>query len=143
MSSERPILSESRPGGSTLHDVLQRFLLTRKPPPGRFPREVDEMLAIIHESLFEPQFSVKVLKARCRITDNNVSSRFRLQTGIPLKAYMQVLRMEAATKLLKEHSSAIVDIATAIGFSYPQAFYRVFQKHYECTPAEYRRRSTS
>lgn len=142
MSLEEPLLSPSMPAGSTLHDVLQRFLRARKPEPGRFPREVEEMLAIIHESLFETQFSVKVLKARCRITDNNVSSRFRQKTGVPLKAYMQGLRMEAATKLLREDSAAIVDIATAVGFSYPQTFYRVFQKHYDCTPAEYRRRSS-
>lgn len=141
MPEETTSLLASMPAGSTFHDLLQSFLERCKPATTGFSREVEEMLGVIHKELFEPSFSVETLKARCRIRDNNVSSRFRLATGIPLKAYMQHLRMEAAGLLLREHSAAVVDISTAIGFSHPQGFYRLFQKHYRCTPAEYRRRS--
>ncbi len=133
------------PGGATAHadldQALQAFLDEHGLERGQFPREVDEILAVVHDQLFEPELSVEALKERCRITDNNVSSRFRFATGQSIKSYIQSLRMAAAAMLLREHSSAIVDISHAVGFNYPQTFYRVFRSCFQCTPSVYRERA--
>ncbi len=131
--------------GTTAHadldEALRRFRTEQGPEKGQFPREVDEILAVVHDRLFEPDLSVEALRERCRITDNNVSSRFRFATGLTIKGYIQALRMEAAAMLLREHSSAVVDISHAIGFNYPQTFYRAFQSCFQCTPSAYRERA--
>src|SRR5918992_347644 len=102
------------------------------------PRDVRQVLAFIREHLFSPELNVQQLKRGCGIGDNNVSSRFRRAVGIPIKDYIESLRMEAAARLIRESLISIYDIAQVIGYDNPQTFYRAFERRFHCTPATYR-----
>lgn len=124
-----------------LQEELERFLQNRRPEDRGMPGEVKTLLHHIHDRLFDPDLSVKTLRSRCRLRDNNVSSRFRWLTGMTIKECIESLRMEAAAQLLRRSASPVFDIALSVGYSHPQTFYRAFEKTYECTPAIYRQRS--
>ena len=47
-----------------------------------------------------------------------------------------------AIQLLSAHELNITEISDAIGFSSPTYFNEVFKKHYQCTPAEFRKKLT-
>lgn len=119
---------------SILGDFLQKNL------PGRedLPREIQEVLAHIHQHLFDLRLNVRYLKSSCRIRDNNVSSRFRYLMGVTIKQYVETLRMEAASRLLRQEEIGIFDVSVAVGYCTLQTFYRAFERYHGCTPAKYR-----
>jgi two-component system, response regulator YesN len=120
--------------------VLCEFLSSKRPSHEDLPREIREVLGQIHQNLFDLHLNVRYLKSRCRIRDNNVSSRFRYLIGVTIKQYVESLRMEAAGLLLSEADLGIFDVAASVGYYNLQTFYRVFERHFHCTPASYRRR---
>jgi len=121
-------------------EVLCEFLLTKQPPHEDLPREIREILGQIHQNLFDAQLNVRFLKSRCRIRDNNISCRFRCLVGMTIKQYVEALRMEAASQLLREMKIGIFDVSLAVGYYHLQTFYRVFERCHGCTPAKFRSR---
>lgn len=101
--------------------------------------EIREVLRCIHSDPFDAKLSVKTLKSRCGIRDNNVSCRFRCEMGVTIKLYIERQRMEAARQLLVlEHGLGIAEIAQLVGYDHLQTFYRCFRRRFGCTPAIYR-----
>ena len=119
---------------------LETFQAEIEPQGPWLPLEAQGMLECIHENLFDPELSVKTLRARCGLRDNNVSSRFRWVTGKTIREYIESLRMEAASFLLRRCDCAVFDVALSVGYNHPQTFYRAFEKTFDCTPAVYRER---
>jgi AraC-like DNA-binding protein len=122
-----------------VQSLLQDFLHKHRPPNDDLPREIREVLSHIHQNLFDLQLNVRHLKSSCRIRDNNVSSRFRCMMGMTIKQYVETLRMEAASRLLRKEEIGIFDVAFSVGYYNLQTFYRAFERYYGCTPASYRR----
>ena len=103
-------------------------------------RTVDRMLDCIHRHVFEPDFNVDALRRRCRIGDNNRSSRFRFLVGHTPRAYIEQLRLATAADLLHEHPEAnVLDIAYLVGYEHPQTFYRAFRRHFGSPPGAVRK----
>lgn len=67
-----------------------------------------------------------------------LSSIFRLTTGICFSDYLQKLRMQKATEMLRNPTSTIVDISQAVGYTSSNNFTRAFKGVYGLTPSEYR-----
>jgi AraC-like DNA-binding protein len=122
-----------------VQSVLEDVLRNHQHPAEDLPREIREVLAHIHEHLFDLQLNVRHLKSNCRIRDNNISSRFRYVMGMTIKQYVETLRMQAASRLLREEEIGIFDIAVSVGYYNLQTFYRAFDRYHGCTPASLRR----
>jgi len=110
-------------------------------PHPDLPHDVCSILRRISKDLFDPGLNVKTLKARCGIRDNNVSSRFRLWLGKSIRAYVEMLRMEAASRLLRQTDFNVLAVATLVGYDRLETFYRAFRRCFACTPAEHRDRA--
>jgi AraC-like DNA-binding protein len=130
-----------RLGWNEVAAELDRFRQLRPAPSQGISRQVRKLLECIHTNLFDPNVSVKTLKARCGLRDNNVSCRFRCETGIYLHAYIAALRLEAATILLRRPELTVIEIAQLVGYYHLQTFYRAFKGRFRCTPAAFRRRA--
>jgi AraC-like DNA-binding protein len=126
-------------GCHRVQSILEDFRCSRIADREDLPREIREALAHIHQNPFDLQLNVRHLKCRCRIRDNNFSSRFRYLIGMTVKQYVETLRMEAAACLLREERIGIFDVSISVGYYNLQTFYRAFERRYGCTPAEYRR----
>lgn len=125
------------------HPLLEWYHQSQNPGLERLTREIREVVGCIHAHMFEPELNVKIVRAKCRIRDNNISSRFRLALGTGIKDYIDSHRMAAAQLLLQQTSLAVFDIAMAVGYLHVETFYQVFHRHFACTPGEFRRRSAS
>ena len=121
-----------------VESVLDDFRQKNLPAHQDLPREIREVLAHIHQHLFDLRLNVRYLKSCCRIRDNNVSSRFRYLMGVTIKQYVETLRMQAASHLLRQEEIGIFDVSFAVGYYNLQTFYRAFERHHGCTPARYR-----
>lgn len=119
--------------------VLSRGLRSR--PAWRHAElslNVKEAVEWIHHNLFDPQLSVKTLKTRCKIRDNNVSCHFKCETGIHLHSYIAMLRLETAVILLHDPHLSIAEVADRVGYRHLQTFYRVFRRYFRCNPGSFR-----
>ena len=64
---------------------------------------------------------------------------FLRETGASAEAWRTTLRVEEAKRLLIEEPQAILrDIARRCGFSDSGYFIKVFRRHFDATPGEYR-----
>ena len=121
-----------------IQHALRGFAAGQMPETTGMSREIQEILQGIHQDLFDPDLSLKSLRVRYRIRDNNISSRFRHAVGTILQKYIESLRMAAAERLLDRTDVGVLDIATAIGYDHYQTFYRAFQRKFCCPPGRYR-----
>lgn len=121
---------------AALDQELVRFRAHIATPAVALGREVRLLLASIHEHIFDPELNVQSVKRRCGILDNNVSSRFYYEMGTSIRAYIETMRMQAATALLKNCSLTVYEVSRAVGYSHPQTFYRTFRRLFRRTPGQ-------
>ncbi len=65
--------------------------------------------------------------------------RFKNQLDMPPKQYILSRRMQKAARLLERTGRSIAQIALDTGYGDQAAFSRAFQRHYACSPAQWRR----
>ncbi len=65
---------------------------------------------------------------------------FKDEMQISFKAYLTLLRLSSAQKLLIASDQSINEIIHEVGYSNISQFYKIFELNYNMTPAEYRRR---
>lgn len=95
---------------------------------------VRELIAAINQNAFDHGLSVGALKTRCRIRDNNISSRFKHETGVSIKDYILTLRLSAAREMIRSDNRSAAEAGYAVGFRYSQTFYRAYRRRYGTAP---------
>ena len=66
---------------------------------------------------------------------------FREETGLPIKAFLQKLRVDEACRLLDNENMPVAQIAAVCGFGDMKTFYAAFKKQTGTTPGRYRVRA--
>lgn len=68
-----------------------------------------------------------------------VSRRFKQETGMTFREYLQKVRMEKCCELLSGSDLTVAEAARAVGYEDMQFFHDVFRRYLHMTPKEYRR----
>ena len=71
--------------------------------------------------------------------ESYISHLFSEVFQITLTEYLTALRLEDATRLLRETAKPVSEIALSVGFGSIRSFHRAFSKKYGCSPSQYRR----
>lgn len=121
-----------------IEDVLRSLREEIPPVPPHLPWEVRKILAYIHQHLFEQDLNAAAARLRCRLHNNNISTRFRYTVGIGLREYIEAGRLEAAKRLLGHPDLEIYLVAVSVGYRHHETFCRAFQRREGCAPSEYR-----
>jgi AraC family transcriptional regulator len=79
------------------------------------------------------------LAVAVRLSPFHFARMFKHSFGVPPRAYLTRLRMEKACELLAMTNSPVAEVAFEVGYSSGQAFARVFARHHQVTPTDYRR----
>jgi transcriptional regulator GlxA family with amidase domain len=85
-------------------------------------------------------FSVNSLCKDLHLGRRNFERRFRKCTGNSVMEYMQRVRVEQAKKQLESSRKTVNEIIYEIGYKDVNAFRKVFKKHTNLSPLEYRRK---
>jgi len=126
-------------GAENEHGGLRRLFTFNSAARKRVSVQVRRLLDGIHSNPYDPNLSVKTLKVRCGLRDNNVSCRFKSETGVSLHEYIAVLRVRTAVDLLHCPALSVAEVADLIGYGHLQTFYRIFRRYFPCNPGAFRR----
>ena len=108
--------------------------------PSDLNRDVEQVLEMIHQLLFDVALNVNEVKRRCGIRNNNISLHFRRQLGVGIHEYIEHQRTSAAKRLLANEDLEIFVIGWAVGYEHPESFTRAFRRHEGCPPSVFRER---
>ena len=92
------------------------------------------------EKHYDTDFTVSLLAEKSNMSLRNFLRRFQEATGMPPSTYIQTLRIELAKKALESTSKSVSEIVADVGYSDQKSFGRLFKRHTDLTPSEYRRR---
>ena len=106
----------------------------------RVSRSRDLFMAVqdyLEENLSQPLTRESVAK-RFHITPNYLSHIFQKSGSVGFNEYLTSVRLEQAKKLLRGYNLKVKEIAHNCGFVDSNYFCRVFKRHTERSPSEYR-----
>ena len=107
----------------------------------------DKQMAVakdIHHCLtedFGTKYTAEMFAEKYGVSDTTVKKYFKSVYGYGFKEYQTKIRMEWASKQLKNTDLSIGDISSAVGYSKQTKFSKAFKSYYGVTPSEYRRNS--
>src|SRR4030067_3152891 len=101
----------------TIEDMLDDFKNLLSSPLDFYPADVQKMLRHIHNHLFENSLTVKKVKKACRLTNNNVTTKFRHSVGVAPHEYIVTQRLEAAAVILYQKDIDVYLLADAVGYT--------------------------
>lgn len=118
--------------------LLIRRLATESPNP-RLPQppELESALHWLHSCYNQP-FLLGDLAAMAGVGERQFHRLFTKYTGMPMKEYLQNIRITEACRLLTTTSQKIGDIAAAVGYQDTAYFNRLFKKKTGVSPRLYR-----
>lgn len=91
----------------------------------------------IFKHIYE-DITVSKLSEVVDVNPNYLSRLFKNEVGISLSTYIQKQKIEEAKKLLTFTDQSIMDICVSLNFSDQSYFTKVFKKHTQMTPKQYR-----
>ncbi|WP_442099195.1 GlxA family transcriptional regulator [Pseudomonas sp. KB_15] len=124
-----------RPGGQAQYSTLLQM-------QAQDSSVFDELHLWLAENLGDPELTVERLAEQAKMSLRNFSRVYKLNTGrTPAKA-IELLRLEAAKRLLETSPRNIQQIARACGFADEERLRTTFQRHLSISPRDYRSRFT-
>lgn len=100
---------------------------------------VFQVQARLQENLQEP-CNLQDIAAEFQVSQRTLVRRFRQATGETPIVYLQKLRIETAKRLLETTQYGFADIVAQVGYMDVSSFRRLFIRHTQISPREYRRR---
>jgi AraC family transcriptional regulator len=97
-------------------------------------RSVELMRARLSEDI-----SLDELAVEARLSPFHFARMFKQSLGVPPRVYLTRLRVERACDLLEKTDLSVTEIAFEVGYSSNQVLARVFVKHRQMSPSDYRR----
>ena len=88
---------------------------------------------------FCEQIRLEDLAERFFISESYLSRSFKDAIGVGITEYINILRIRKSQELLEDSRLSVAEIAQAVGFESASYFGRVFQKHFEISPSQYRK----
>lgn len=105
---------------------------------GLAPGARRRVIELLHARLAE-DVSLDELAVEAQLSPFHFARMFKQSMGVPPRVYLTQLRIERVCKLLKETDASITQIALEVGYSSNQVLARVFLKHRQMSPSDYRR----
>jgi TolB-like protein/AraC-like DNA-binding protein/Tfp pilus assembly protein PilF len=102
---------------------------------------IDKVHHIVMSNIADENFGVSELASLLGLSTSQTLKKVKTLTSKSVNQYIRELRLEKATKLIKETDFTIAEIAYKVGFSSQSYFNKVFRKQYGITPGEYKTQS--
>lgn len=127
------------------HELLLRYNNERVISPSSKLKGIPPNASELIDYIFKHYDSVSLSSASAHFHFNPqyMGKLVRRLTGESFVDLVRNIRLIKAAELISETDRSIAVIANEVGYQNISYFYRLFQDHYGCTPAEYRDLSSS
>ncbi|MNJ30825.1 HTH-type transcriptional regulator YesS [compost metagenome] len=85
------------------------------------------------------EINMAVIANYCNVSYTYFSKMFKESTGMNFQDYVTMKRMDYAKEALNGINVKICDVASALGYSNPKNFTRVFKNYCGMSPKEYQK----
>jgi AraC family transcriptional regulator len=126
--------------------LIRKHAIGNAPPKGKDTRPAGALsawqLARVRDRMtaaIAGNVSLAELADEVRLSPFHFARAFKKATGLPPHRYIVDLRLDRARDLLQLSDLSVADIAAQVGYDDPSYFARLFRKHFDATPAAYRR----
>ncbi len=129
---------------SILVYVIRDYLISGTIDTEFFNALKDEKILKVLQDIHRNPSKTWTLEAMCSIATLSRTSfinRFTKLVGMTPLQYLTSWRMQIARRMLLDTNIAIIDIAESVSYHSEAAFGKVFKKHFNMGPAEYKRRN--
>ena len=106
----------------------------------RTPRSAVAQIAEFLKVHYAESISLDMLSRLVGYTPQYLSSLFSSEVGISIQAFLQHIRIEEACTLLSCTNQPITTIAEAVGYPDAKYFSKIFRRHQNISPVEYRKK---
>jgi len=106
-----------------------------------FPLPVQKTIFYMH-SHFKEAITLEDVAVFAGFSPNYTSKLLRENLGVGFKEYLTNLRLEYAERFLLLSDDSVTDIAYSSGFGSFSHFMHVFNKKYQCSPLQYRKKKS-
>ena len=103
---------------------------------------VTAVVAYLREN-YPAHITLEDLAMRIFMNKDYLNRIFREEIGLPIKAFLQKLRVDEACRLLDSTDMPVSQVAVACGFGDMKTFYAAFKRQAGITPGKYRSRRGS
>ncbi len=93
----------------------------------------------INAQYHRPDVNLDRLSKYFFVSKSKLCHQFKLETGMTVIDYLLKVRIRQAQNFLQYTAKSIAEISNACGFSSPNYFSLIFNKHVQCSPREYRK----
>ncbi|MGG1593070.1 helix-turn-helix domain-containing protein [Terribacillus saccharophilus] len=104
---------------------------------GTYSRKIAHCVHYIYQHLYEV-LTLKQLADMLKMNPTYLSARFKQEVGMPIRTYIQHLRIEEAKLLLRLTDQSLLHICALLHFHDQSYFTKVFKKHTGLTPRKFR-----
>ncbi|MFE5318847.1 AraC family transcriptional regulator [Paenibacillus sp. NPDC056579] len=109
-----------------------------QPPPAAYNPHIKELIRYIDDHYMNP-ITLEQLQQEFQLSKYYISHLFKETTHFTVFEYILNRRIVEAKKLLEHTELPIIQVAMSCGFNNLQHFYRIFQRHVQLTPLQYRK----
>ncbi|EOE1545980.1 helix-turn-helix domain-containing protein [Providencia rettgeri] len=100
---------------------------------------INDIKIWINDNL-DQNLKIEIVAKRAGYTNWHFQRMFKNANGVSLGSYIRKLKLFLSAKSLRTTNKKILDISIQYGYSSQQTFCRIFKKHFNETPTEYRKR---
>jgi AraC family L-rhamnose operon regulatory protein RhaS len=102
--------------------------------------EIDPVLMYLHAN-YQNKITLQKLSKDFHTNKTTLNIHFKRATGVTAMNYLYKLRISIACAMLRNTLLSISEILSVVGFKDDAHFGRIFKKHIQCSPSEYRERN--
>lgn len=99
---------------------------------------LEKALQIVEANLQNEKFTAETLAGELNMSGSTLYRRLKALTNTSTAEFIRNIRIKRAAQLLAIRDKTITEIAYEVGFNDVKHFRGVFQKHFSCSPSEYR-----
>jgi signal transduction histidine kinase/DNA-binding response OmpR family regulator/streptogramin lyase len=99
---------------------------------------IKKIISTVEKNLQNTEFNSEVLASELNMSGSSLYRKLKTTTGTSPAEFIRTIRIKRAAQLLADKQRTITEIAYDVGFNDLKHFRTVFQKHFKCSPSEYR-----
>ena len=104
---------------------------------------VSSVMRMVLETFYDSELTLESIAAEMFLSPSYISRLFKQLTGRSFSGYIRTVRLENASRLLRDTNLNIPAVVEACGLRDLPSFYAAFQKHTDMTPSQYRNWQTN